>query len=852
LKKLLTALLVVAMVLGLATVAFAADFSDTKDLGKDAQASISKLSGLEIINGYPDGTFKPGNSITRAEFAKIATIAGGMGASADVLQNSPSQYTDVAASQWYTGYINLASSQGWVKGYPDGTFRPNSQITYAEVITVLVRLLGYNDNLPGPWPVDYIAKAGALDVTKNVSFNANAPATRGDVAVMADATLDCAVVNWDNDKEDFVYKQNKDYTLLDDSFDSAINEDYQVTGVTYDKGAWYINVSDVTDKYEKADELPGKIELAKNCVLSNAALPIDLGSKIVDILYNDDDEVATYIEVTSTTVKVDGEDWKVTKEYTKDGKDYVSQYEIDGDKYDVADWAEIEVEVFDKDGYYTAYINSDDEVYKVSAANKLTPAIVEEYDDGELTVKDEGNYGDYKEIEKIDFEDDDVLIKKAGKFVDPEELEENDIIYVEEKYGFDYYIEVAGSLNKTGNLDAVKSNSIRIDRTWYDLADLCLISDDAGDTFADYAAGNLDDSDDETITYFLNKANQVCYIITSEVGDSNKIYGVVTDLGYRITKSGNMVTDITVLTAEGTEVDYDVDTSEVEFYMPKDGLDEEFLEELYFVKFAVNDDNEIDSLTILSNDDPDDDTINGGNDDNNRVKVNDVWYKVTDKTVVFNGAGKVDDAEVVKNADFIDWADGKGKGASAYVQISGTEIEYVYLNETKAISGADADYALILSNYTKGGDYWVEIDVRGDSLDYELKGNARPTVDAIYDYSISSSKFSGDPVFDPDDNRLTALADKKDVVESIVDSVYCYKVQDVDRSANAVKVNNEWLYADDNVVIYDYTDYYADGDDPEYASSIRSISKGDYIVYAGAKDEVELFIIVTNIEFAAK
>jgi hypothetical protein len=65
-------------------------------------------------------------------------------------------------------------------------------------------------------------------------------------------------------------------------------------------------------------------------------------------------------------------------------------------------------------------------------------------------------------------------------------------------------------------------------------------------------------------------------------------------------------------------------------------------------------------------------------------------------------------------------------------------------------------------------------------------------------------------------------------------------------------VNNEWLYADDNVVIYDYTDYYADGDDPEYASSIRSISKGDYIVYAGAKDEVELFIIVTNIEFAAK
>ncbi|MGI6066893.1 MAG: hypothetical protein ACOYI2_10505, partial [Bacillota bacterium] len=165
------------------------------------------------------------------------------------------------------------------------------------------------------------------------------------------------------------------------------------------------------------------------------------------------------------------------------------------------------------------------------------------------------------------------------------------------------------------------------------------------------------------------------------------------------------------------------------------------------------------------------------------------------------------------------------------------------------ISGSTADYALVLSNYKKAGDKWVEIDVVGDEQNYELKNQADNYVEnAIYDYSISSSKFSGTMVFDPQNNNLAGKAAVGDEVYQlpVVDNVY-YEVQDVDRGENAVKVNGQWLYADEDAVIYDYTDYFADGDDPEYGSSIRTISKGDYIVYVGEKDEVELFIIVTNI-----
>ena len=168
-KKFLVVLLSAMMVFAFATTAFAAgQYSDVADLSKETQDAISKLSALEIIGGYPDGTFKPSATITRAEFAKMACVASGMQESADILVNTASQFSDVKAGEWYTGYINLAVSQGFVKGYPDGTFKPNNTITNAEVITVILRILGYNDNLPGPWPVDYVAKAGALEITSGV------------------------------------------------------------------------------------------------------------------------------------------------------------------------------------------------------------------------------------------------------------------------------------------------------------------------------------------------------------------------------------------------------------------------------------------------------------------------------------------------------------------------------------------------------------------------------------------------------------------------------------------------------------------------------------------------------------
>ena len=149
-KKALTVLLAVAMMFCFSATAFAAQFNDVDNNSKVAKDAINKVAALGIVDGYDDGGFHPGDTITRAEFAKMADIASGLKDSAKQMEGVNSEFTDVKTGVWYTGWVNLASAQGYVKGYENGTFGPNNTITYAEVVTVLMRLLGYSDNLTGP------------------------------------------------------------------------------------------------------------------------------------------------------------------------------------------------------------------------------------------------------------------------------------------------------------------------------------------------------------------------------------------------------------------------------------------------------------------------------------------------------------------------------------------------------------------------------------------------------------------------------------------------------------------------------------------------------------------------------
>ncbi len=128
--------------------------------------AISTLYNAGILEGYLDGTFKPSDPISRAEFATIA-------AKFDKLElGSNSRFTDIAG-HWAEKYIISSEVKGWIKGYEDNTFRPNQDITRAESMTLINNVLGravpeenihpdaifWPDNLPTAWYYEAVEEA---------------------------------------------------------------------------------------------------------------------------------------------------------------------------------------------------------------------------------------------------------------------------------------------------------------------------------------------------------------------------------------------------------------------------------------------------------------------------------------------------------------------------------------------------------------------------------------------------------------------------------------------------------------------------------------------------------------------
>ena len=140
------------------------DFTDVNGSAWYAN-TVATLSNAGILAGYPDGSFRPNDPITRAEFAAIATRF-------DDLAAADSTFTDIDG-HWAEDAINAAYGAGWVGGYPDGTFRPNNNITRAEVMSLVNRVLDrevdedgmlddmltWIDNEPGTWYYEAVQEA---------------------------------------------------------------------------------------------------------------------------------------------------------------------------------------------------------------------------------------------------------------------------------------------------------------------------------------------------------------------------------------------------------------------------------------------------------------------------------------------------------------------------------------------------------------------------------------------------------------------------------------------------------------------------------------------------------------------
>lgn len=193
LKSLLSSLTACAVALTLSAPTLAASgFSDVQDPVTSVHVNVLQLLGA--VSGSGNNYFSPNANLTRAEFCVMAINI--MGKADQVpLYTTRTIFQDVTARHWARGFVNLAASttigtaadsnpaSRLISGVGNGNFQPDAPITYAQAVTILMRMLGYSDAQAGTvWPAGYLNLAKSLSLTDGLSLSPNAPITRAQAA----------------------------------------------------------------------------------------------------------------------------------------------------------------------------------------------------------------------------------------------------------------------------------------------------------------------------------------------------------------------------------------------------------------------------------------------------------------------------------------------------------------------------------------------------------------------------------------------------------------------------------------------------------------------------------------------
>ncbi|MDD6736085.1 MAG: S-layer homology domain-containing protein [Clostridiales bacterium] len=234
-KRLTSLLLAIFIITGIIPSAFAA-YTDA-DPYADYYDSTLRLQDLGVLNGYDDGSFRPDNSITRAEFTKIVICMMDKDTEARAA-GSYSSFFDVPGGSWFAPYINYAVTKDILSGYSDGSFGPYKTISLAEAVTILMRTLGYSEESVGYyWPNNYMSAAASLGMTEGINPDSNAQLTRASAAILVDRAM-FTKPSGQNQNAD-TYLDTLGCTVLDDAL--ILDKDKSSNNVTVLAGNLKLN-----------------------------------------------------------------------------------------------------------------------------------------------------------------------------------------------------------------------------------------------------------------------------------------------------------------------------------------------------------------------------------------------------------------------------------------------------------------------------------------------------------------------------------------------------------------------------------------------------------------------------------
>ena len=345
-KKLLAMVLALVMTLSLAVSANAA-FKDDKDINDTYAEAAAVLDGMGVFEGI-DGNFLPKDNITRAQVAAIiyrvtTTDTAGYGKDKSGLYASYNKFSDMTGAGWAAGYIGYAANAEYVKGYPDGTFKPSGNVTGYEVLAMILRAIGYDKNNEfsgSDWALHVAQTAQEAGILKNIKgVDLNAAASRELVAEMLFRAIAVApmvtytaafgyqTVSFDTKKDNKLFKENE--TLGHKNFLLESDDAEDIWGRPTTK--WFKD-KDENGKYTAKETVYAEITAKADAEFHEPTTQCDIcealsektSAKVVEVYVNGDKTSAEAKKLAETykateTKATAGEQGRISEYYAVDG-----------------------------------------------------------------------------------------------------------------------------------------------------------------------------------------------------------------------------------------------------------------------------------------------------------------------------------------------------------------------------------------------------------------------------------------------------------------------------------------------------------------------------------------------------
>ena len=316
LKKVLSLALVFALSL---TLFAGAAFTDEADIGEDYKDDVNMLVQLGVIGGYDDGTFRPQNNITRAEFTKMAyTLKYGYDDQGRLFAGQKSIFTDVEGDEgltWAKGYINYCANQNIIGGVGNNKFNPKGNVTVAEASKMLLVILGCDPIKEGfggvNWSGNVVAKAMELGVFDGWVGDPTAPASRELVAKLMRNTVFAPVYIYNPITGVGSQVSALDPTVKNETLGEQTMGLKHITGIVVSNENYALTVDEEGKEivgsvdaqsmgksqvyYEYANNRTG--EISKRLALIDRALSDDMLGSLVDVYFTADGQEGNYANI---------------------------------------------------------------------------------------------------------------------------------------------------------------------------------------------------------------------------------------------------------------------------------------------------------------------------------------------------------------------------------------------------------------------------------------------------------------------------------------------------------------------------------------------------------------------------